>query len=178
MSAEVPGQLLASPCIGVCHLDVATGWCTGCGRDVAEIGRWRDLGCGERALIWQQLAARLKRMGQAWVLQPWLPETVNARLAELLARGGARLLVCGAGGWTPGRLPVAAHPALRVFQGRDGLALAMPRGRLPDVATATETGLLPALPESYRAIALLLTVEDREPVRARSLTSGNLREDG
>ena len=161
MSAEAPGQLLASPCIGVCHLDAATGWCTGCGRDVTEIGRWRDLGGGERALIWRHLADRLTRMGQAWVLRPWPPETVNARLAELLAGGRARLLVQGAGGWTTGRLPLAVHPALRVFQGRDGLALAMPRGRLPDAAKGNMAGLLPALPESYRATALLLTIDDR-----------------
>jgi predicted Fe-S protein YdhL (DUF1289 family) len=161
MSAEAPGQLLGSPCIGVCHLDAASGWCTGCGRDLAEIGHWRDLGAGERAEIWQHLAARLERMGQAWVLQPWPPATVHARVTTILARGSARLLVRGDGGWTTGRLPAALHPAVRVFKGRDGLALAMPRGRLADADVGIEIGLLPTLPESYRAIALVLTSEDR-----------------
>jgi uncharacterized protein len=161
MSAEAPGQFLASPCIGVCQLDAAAGWCTGCGRDLAEIGRWRDLGAGERAMIWQHLAERMEQMGQAWVLQPWPPETVTARLAGIMARGAARLLVRDDAGWTAGSLPFAVHPALRVFKGRDGYALALPRGRLPDGAAATDAGPLPALPESYRAIALVLIGEER-----------------
>ena len=162
MSAEVPDRLLASPCIGVCHLDSALGWCTGCGRDLAEIGRWRDLCTAERVVIWQHLAARMARMGQAWVLRPWPPETVHGRIAAITAARSARLLVRCDGGWIKGNLPVPVHPALRVFEGRDGLALAMPRGRLPDAEAGTEeNGLLPALPESWRAIALVLTDEDR-----------------
>ena len=161
MSAEAPGQFLASPCIGVCHLDAGTSWCTGCGRDLEEIGRWRDLGTVERAVIWQHLATRLEHMGQAWVLQPWPPETVLARLARIMAEGPTRLLVRGDAGWATGRLPLPVQPALRVFKGRHALALAMPRDRRQDAATGIDTGHLPALPESYRAIALLLTADDR-----------------
>jgi uncharacterized protein len=171
MSAEAPDRLLASPCIGVCHLDPALGWCTGCGRDLAEIGRWRDLESRERAVIWQHLAVRMARMGQAWVLQPWPPETVHGHLAAIMSARSARLLVRGDGGWTKGSLPMPVHPALRVFKGRDGLALAMPRCRLPDAEAGSKNfGLLPALPESYEAVALVLTGDERGaclPARAR-----------
>ncbi|WP_179407491.1 DUF1289 domain-containing protein [Novosphingobium marinum] len=32
-----------SPCTGVCRIDAATGWCSGCRRTRAEIAAWRDL---------------------------------------------------------------------------------------------------------------------------------------
>ncbi|KZX51381.1 hypothetical protein A3711_09895 [Erythrobacter sp. HI00D59] len=33
---------LASPCIGVCRLDPAQRYCTGCGRTLREIGDWPE----------------------------------------------------------------------------------------------------------------------------------------
>ena len=33
---------LASPCIGVCRLDPAQRFCTGCGRTLREIGDWPE----------------------------------------------------------------------------------------------------------------------------------------
>jgi hypothetical protein len=47
----------------------------------------------------------------------------------------------------------------------------MPRGRLPDAEAGSKNfGLLPALPESYEAVALVLTGNERGaclPARAR-----------
>jgi predicted Fe-S protein YdhL (DUF1289 family) len=33
----------ASPCINVCQMDAATGWCAGCLRTLDEIARWSAL---------------------------------------------------------------------------------------------------------------------------------------
>jgi predicted Fe-S protein YdhL (DUF1289 family) len=33
----------ASPCINVCQMDAATGWCGGCLRSLDEIARWPSL---------------------------------------------------------------------------------------------------------------------------------------
>ena len=38
MSADPP-----SPCINVCRMDEATGWCAGCLRSIDEIAAWGTL---------------------------------------------------------------------------------------------------------------------------------------
>ncbi len=50
---------LASPCINVCTLDLATDTCLGCGRTLREIERWTFFTDGERAAINAGLSARL-----------------------------------------------------------------------------------------------------------------------
>lgn len=37
------GARVASPCIGVCRIDPATGWCVGCRRTLDEIASWSAL---------------------------------------------------------------------------------------------------------------------------------------
>jgi predicted Fe-S protein YdhL (DUF1289 family) len=32
-----------SPCVSICRIDAATGWCVGCVRSLAEIRDWRSL---------------------------------------------------------------------------------------------------------------------------------------
>ena len=44
----------ATPCIGVCRLD-ARGYCIGCRRTLAEIGRWRDMSEAERLHVMREL---------------------------------------------------------------------------------------------------------------------------
>lgn len=53
---EVNGP--ASPCIGVCRIDGATGLCQGCLRNLAEIAGWRDFSAAEKASVLARLAAR------------------------------------------------------------------------------------------------------------------------
>jgi predicted Fe-S protein YdhL (DUF1289 family) len=55
-----PGSI-ASPCVDVCTLDDATGWCRGCGRTIMEISNWSAKPAGERLAI---RAALPKRMAQ------------------------------------------------------------------------------------------------------------------
>lgn len=51
MNAE-SGCIPASPCVGICLMDPATGYCRGCLRSVAEIAEWYDAGAaGKRAIL-------------------------------------------------------------------------------------------------------------------------------
>jgi uncharacterized protein len=55
---ETPAQVL-SPCVNICRLDEATGWCIGCGRTGNEIARWGAASDAEREAILVRLHARL-----------------------------------------------------------------------------------------------------------------------
>jgi uncharacterized protein len=49
-----------SPCTGVCVLR-QEGWCTGCGRTVAQIAGWTTLDSDARRLVCADAAVRLGR---------------------------------------------------------------------------------------------------------------------
>ncbi|MBK8457580.1 MAG: DUF1289 domain-containing protein [Phyllobacteriaceae bacterium] len=51
---------MESPCILVCSIDEATGYCFGCGRTRDEIGAWTLFSAAERRNIMAALPARLK----------------------------------------------------------------------------------------------------------------------
>lgn len=51
---------ILSPCIRLCTLDPAAGICVGCGRTLAEIGRWLTYTDTERRAIMAALPARLE----------------------------------------------------------------------------------------------------------------------
>ena len=51
-------SVVASPCINVCRIEAATGYCAGCLRTLAEIATWGSLDdAGKRAVL-AQLAQR------------------------------------------------------------------------------------------------------------------------
>ncbi|WP_246100536.1 DUF1289 domain-containing protein [Tepidimonas alkaliphilus] len=50
--------LWPSPCVGVCRLDEARGWCAGCWRTLEEITVWRSADDATRQRIWAALEAR------------------------------------------------------------------------------------------------------------------------
>ena len=54
---------MISPCILVCALDPATGYCLGCGRTGDEIGRWVNYTDSERRALMERLPARLADLG-------------------------------------------------------------------------------------------------------------------
>jgi predicted Fe-S protein YdhL (DUF1289 family) len=60
-----------SPCVGVCTLDPAMGWCLGCGRTGDEVARWIGLNDAERLSIWNELPARLDQLAVRARLLPW-----------------------------------------------------------------------------------------------------------
>lgn len=49
---------VASPCINVCRMDAATGWCEGCLRTLDEIAAWGVLDDDARREIRDSLAQR------------------------------------------------------------------------------------------------------------------------
>jgi predicted Fe-S protein YdhL (DUF1289 family) len=56
---------IASPCVGVCALDAATGRCEGCLRTIDEIAAWGALDERARREIWKRLPARRHERDQA-----------------------------------------------------------------------------------------------------------------
>ncbi|MEO3435269.1 DUF1289 domain-containing protein [Inquilinus sp. CAU 1745] len=55
---------LASPCIGVCRMDPATGLCDGCLRTVEEIAAWPTASEEELLAIVHRLRERRRARGQ------------------------------------------------------------------------------------------------------------------
>ncbi|GIL00131.1 MAG: hypothetical protein BroJett030_00300 [Alphaproteobacteria bacterium] len=74
---------MKSPCILVCSIDMATGYCFGCGRTRDEIAGWMDYSDAEREAIMAGLPDRLAR-----VARPPRRETRRRRLARERAAGG------------------------------------------------------------------------------------------
>lgn len=56
-SAHAPTGV-ASPCVGVCKMDEATGWCQGCLRSIDEIAHWGLYDDDEKRLVLSALPAR------------------------------------------------------------------------------------------------------------------------
>jgi len=171
MSAEPPPpqqsapEQLASPCVGTCRLDPATGWCVGCGRDADELTGWRDFDAAGRAAVWAALPERLRQLGQDCRLLPWAPDDALAGIAMLVKAPGT-VLVMGVEGavaefmaapggavltrqygnvlelhTTGARARLVAHPGLRVFQGPGRMALTLHRSRFkPMPAVITDLG--------------------------------------
>ena len=48
-----------SPCVNICDLDTATGWCIGCARTGDEIVAWTSVGDAGRQAILDALPARM-----------------------------------------------------------------------------------------------------------------------
>ena len=57
-----PPRPIATPCIKVCMVDGASGFCLGCHRTLPEIARWGALTDAERAEITLALPARRSRI--------------------------------------------------------------------------------------------------------------------
>ncbi len=47
-----------SPCISVCRIDPATGWCEGCYRTIDEIAHWALLDDTEKRGVWAESKRR------------------------------------------------------------------------------------------------------------------------
>lgn len=60
---------IKSPCVSICVMDPATGWCEGCFRTLAEIGAWARFSDAERDAAMRLLPARRKSARAAAELQ-------------------------------------------------------------------------------------------------------------
>jgi uncharacterized protein len=49
---------VASPCISVCRMDAATGWCEGCLRTIDEIAGWSLFDDDAKRAVWDKIEAR------------------------------------------------------------------------------------------------------------------------
>jgi predicted Fe-S protein YdhL (DUF1289 family) len=54
--------VIETPCEQICIVDPPSGLCRGCGRSLAEIGRWTVYSDGERSRIMNELPRRLEAM--------------------------------------------------------------------------------------------------------------------
>ncbi|WP_052134698.1 DUF1289 domain-containing protein [Sphingomonas sp. 37zxx] len=59
-----PPPKVESPCILVCALDKATGWCLGCGRSGDEIACWSANDNAGRQRVLDQLPARMQQLAR------------------------------------------------------------------------------------------------------------------
>jgi len=63
-----------SPCINICRMDAATGWCEGCQRTLQEIATWSGLSDVDKRAVWRALPARREH----WLrLHPTAPVAVK-----------------------------------------------------------------------------------------------------
>lgn len=51
---------VASPCINVCRMDAASGYCEGCRRSIDEIAAWSSYSAAQKRAVLAQLPARKK----------------------------------------------------------------------------------------------------------------------
>ena len=82
--------VLASPCVGICRLDPATGWCIGCARTGEELEHWMAMDGPARAVVWDQLPRRRAAVPSlGFALLPWAPDAAVGHLTRLSAQPGA-----------------------------------------------------------------------------------------
>ncbi len=58
-SAQSFAETVPSPCVSVCQMDAATGWCQGCLRTLEEIGQWGNADDTFKRVVWTNIEARL-----------------------------------------------------------------------------------------------------------------------
>ncbi len=108
-----------SPCIGICKLDDATGYCLGCGRTGGEIGDWMVMSEGQREAVWTELPGRLSKLSVRVRLLPWTrEELVTWAAGTIVARGGT--WVTGAPG-AVAEFPCTAEREISVDAGSDSI---------------------------------------------------------
>lgn len=49
---------VTSPCVSICKMDEATGWCEGCLRTLDEIAFWSVLDEADKRAVWVELGRR------------------------------------------------------------------------------------------------------------------------
>ena len=62
MGARPTTAGVPSPCINVCRIDEASGWCEGCLRTLDEIAAWATLDDTGKRRVWKHLRERRNRL--------------------------------------------------------------------------------------------------------------------
>jgi predicted Fe-S protein YdhL (DUF1289 family) len=58
IAARETASDVPSPCISICRMDPATGFCEGCLRTIAEIAAWSRMDDGEKRRVWRAIELR------------------------------------------------------------------------------------------------------------------------
>ncbi len=58
LARSYPADEVPSPCVSVCAVDPAGGYCLGCFRTLDEIAAWINFNSAERLAVWGAIAAR------------------------------------------------------------------------------------------------------------------------
>ena len=53
-----PHDSVPSPCVGVCKMDAAKGWCTGCFRTIEELTGWGRATDSTKLSVWARVEQR------------------------------------------------------------------------------------------------------------------------
>ncbi len=53
-----PVRPVRSPCVSVCRIDAARGWCEGCQRTLDEIADWGTMTDEARLAVWARIVRR------------------------------------------------------------------------------------------------------------------------
>ncbi|WP_159711087.1 DUF1289 domain-containing protein [Geminicoccus flavidas] len=130
-----------SPCVGICQIDQATGWCGGCGRSEKELAGWRDMPAFAQRAVWADLPRRNAILGLRFRLLP----LAGAALLEHLAH---RSLLPGA------RWAIGVHGASVEFAADDGPVRAVIEAGVLHLATRGGRAAL-TLPAGARAFELV-----------------------
>lgn len=83
LTLPVEDTWLPSPCVGICQLDQATGWCGGCGRSEKELAGWRDMSSFAQRAVWGDLPRRKSILGLGYRLLPMSGPLLLERLSVL-----------------------------------------------------------------------------------------------
>ena len=67
---------VASPCVNVCEMDAASGWCRGCARGIDEIAGWGSAPESRQRQILDQLPPRRIELQRRSL---WLGPELNAQ---------------------------------------------------------------------------------------------------
>lgn len=55
---SAPPAPVPSPCVSICRIDPASGWCEGCLRTLDEIAGWSVMPEADKRAVWKALPAR------------------------------------------------------------------------------------------------------------------------
>ena len=53
---------ILSPCISICRMSAASGWCEGCFRTREEIAAWGSADAGRKRVIWNAISQRMRAL--------------------------------------------------------------------------------------------------------------------
>lgn len=103
----------ASPCIGLCRLDLGVKICIGCGRTGDEIAGWRRADDEQRRAVIGELASRLSALDRVGKRFADTPQEVRAIVMEALLRPGAAVVAGCQGAVAEFMAPAGETPRVR-----------------------------------------------------------------